>query len=60
MELLVIPRALLALFDNDSDIGMRMYASIAEVLAARYGRTLAHLTANAEAALQEADFFANV
>ena len=61
MELLVIRRsALLALFDDDSDIGMRMYASIAEVLADRYGRTLAHLTANAEAALREADFFDNV
>ena len=61
MILLAIPRDdLLALCSEDTDIGLRIYTTIADVLATRYSRTLAHLTHNAEQALQDADFFANV
>ena len=48
------------LFSENPELGMKVYAAIAEVLGNRYGRTLAHLTTNAEQALKEADFFANV
>lgn len=61
MILLAIPRDdLLALCSEDTDIGLRIYTTIADVLATRYSRTLAHLTHSAEQALQAADFFANV
>jgi CRP-like cAMP-binding protein len=61
MDLLAIPRSrLLALCHEDTDIGMRLYAAVAEVLAGRYASTLAHLTSNAEAVLRQAGYFANV
>ena len=61
MELLEIPRTqLLDLCSQDTAIGMRIYSAVAAVLANRYRRTLEHLTARADVALREADFFANV
>ncbi len=61
MEAIEIPRAaLLGLFARDAEIGMRIYAAIAETLGNRYDRTLAHLTSSAERALKRADFWANV
>ena len=61
MKLLAVPSyRLLTLCSEETDIGMRIYATIADVLATRYSRTLAHLTESAERALKDADFFANV
>ncbi len=61
MEAIEIPRsALLRLFAQDTEIGMRIYEAIAETLGNRYDRTLAHLTSSAERALKRADFWANV
>ena len=61
MVLMAIPRIeLLELFRNEPEIGMQVYAGVAEVLGSRYARTLSRLTTNAEKALKEADFFANV
>ncbi len=58
MEVLAIPRSrLLALFSQEPEIGMHIYAAVAEVLGNRYRRTLAHLTHSAEQVLKEADFF---
>lgn len=61
MDLLAIPSLRLRkLCLDEPEIGMRLYAAIAEVLGQRYSRTLARLTASAERVLKEADFFANV
>jgi CRP-like cAMP-binding protein len=61
MEVLALPTgALRALFERRPEIGMRMYAAAAGLMANRYRRTLAHLTDNTAKALQEMDFFANV
>ena len=61
MKLLAIPSdRLLALCSEDTDIGMRIFTTIADVLGTRYKKTLTHLADNAEKALMDADFFANV
>lgn len=61
MKLLAIPRnSLRELCLQDPQIGMRIYAAIAEVLASRYRRTLQHLAASAEMAFRPADFWANL
>lgn len=61
MELLAIPRFdLLSLWQGNPTLGMRMYATIADILGNRYRSTLAHLTTSAEQALRAADFWANV
>jgi RimJ/RimL family protein N-acetyltransferase len=61
VKLLAIPsNEMLSLCSEDTAIGMRIYATIADVLGTRYSRTLAHLTHSAERVLKDADFFANV
>ncbi|MDP3063310.1 MAG: universal stress protein [Chloroflexota bacterium] len=61
MELLAIPRSdILTLCSESPEIGMRIYANIADVFVNRYKKTLAHLTAVEERALKDADFLANV
>ena len=61
MSLFAIPRdRLLDLCFQDTEIGMRIYATIADVLGTRYSRSIAHLTHNAEQVLKDADFFANI
>lgn len=61
MELLAIPRAaLLGLFAQEPEIGMRMYEAIAAVFLSRYRRTLDLLTSSANQALKDADFWVNV
>ena len=60
-EMLAIPRAeLLALWKENPEIGMRMYAAVAGILAGRYRSTLAHLSSRAEQSLRRMDFWANV
>jgi CRP-like cAMP-binding protein len=60
-EMLAIPRAeLLALWKENPEIGMRMYAAVAGILAGRYRSTLAHLSSRAEQALRGVGFWANV
>ena len=61
MELLAIPRSgMLALCSESPEIGMRMYANIADVFVNRYKKTLGRLTAIEERTLKDADFLANV
>ena len=61
MRLLAIPSdQLLSLCSEDTDIGMRIFATIADLLGTRYGKTLAHFTDRAETALKDPEFFANV
>jgi CRP-like cAMP-binding protein len=61
MELLAVPRAgILALCSEDPELGMRIYANIANAFVNRYRKTLAQLTALEERALKDADFLANV
>ena len=61
MEVLAIARsALVDLCYENTEIGTRIYAAVAEVLAGRYGQTLKHLTFNGERVLTHADFWANV
>ena len=61
MQLVAIARsALIDLCLEDTEIGMRMYAAIAEVLADRYRQTLTHMTSSQWRALTHADFWANV
>jgi CRP-like cAMP-binding protein len=60
-ELLAIPRSeLLALCKENPEIGVRMYAAMAGILAGRYRSTLAHLSGRAEQVLRGAGFWANV
>jgi CRP-like cAMP-binding protein len=61
MELLEIPRASLkALCSERPDIGIKLYAAIAETLSNRYAKALAELTSGVERALSSADFWANI
>ncbi|MBI4200283.1 MAG: Crp/Fnr family transcriptional regulator [Chloroflexi bacterium] len=61
MELLAIPRTtLLELCAADPAIGMGVYQAMAEILAERYRKTLGHLSAGAERALKEAEFWVNM
>lgn len=60
-RMLALPRAsLLALCAEDPETGMRIYASVADILAQRYRKTLSQLTTSAERALRESEFWANV
>lgn len=61
MKLLTVPRSrLLALCSYDTDLGMRIYRNIADLLGDRYQKTLSHLTASTELVLKKADYFVNV
>ena len=61
LELLRISRSkLMELCSQDPEIGMRVYANIANVFVNRYTSTLAHLTELEERTLKDADFLANV
>ena len=61
MRVLAVPRiVLLSLFEQEPEIGMKIYRAIASVLAKRYRLTLEHLTASAQSALKAADFWVNV
>lgn len=60
-QMLAVPRAsLLTLCAERPEIGMRVYASVADILAQRYRKTLSQLTTGAERALKESEFWANV
>ena len=60
MKLLALPSdLLLTLCSEDTDIGMRMYATIADVLGTRYSRTFAHFTDRVEKVLKDPEFFAD-
>jgi len=61
MELLTISRSsLVNLCAQSPEIGMRIYANVAEVFIDRYRKTLGGLTHMEEQALKNADFLANV
>ena len=61
LEVLSISRTgLLLLCRLHPEIGVQVYQAVAQVLADRYRKTLAHLTTNSHEALQAADFWANV
>ena len=61
MELVAIPRSkILALCSEDTEIGMRIYAAIADLLGARYQSTLERLTSSTEQALKKSGYFVNV
>ncbi len=61
MKVLAIPSGqLLELCSRAPDIGMGMYAAIAEAIANRYKKSLRHLTAGAEMVLKNADMWANL
>jgi hypothetical protein len=60
MDLLAIPRSSLEMCSKDTDVGMRIYRSVAEILGRHYSSTLEHLTARTEKVLEEMGFFANV
>jgi hypothetical protein len=61
MSLMTIPRdQLLELCRENPDVGMKIYAAVAQILGDRYSRTLARLTTTAEKALRDTGFFANV
>ena len=61
MEVLAIPcDALIELCSEEPQIGLKLYAAIAGILASRYKNTLRHLTAGSVKALKQADVWANV
>ncbi len=61
MKVVAIPSGrLLRLCSEDPSVGMAVYSTIAEVLGARYRRTLDQLTTTAETVLRQADFFTNI
>lgn len=61
MKVLALPCGqLLELCSRETDIGMAVYAAIAEAIANRYKKTLRHLTTGAEMALKNADMWANL
>ena len=61
MEVLAIPcSSLMELCSEEPQIGLKLYAVIAGILAGRYRNTLRHLTAGSAKALKKADFWANV
>lgn len=61
MELLTISRSgLFSLCAQGPEIGMRIYANVAEVFVDRYRKTLARLALMEEQTLKDADFLANV
>ncbi|MBI4312275.1 MAG: cyclic nucleotide-binding domain-containing protein [Chloroflexi bacterium] len=61
VEVLAIPRDnLLALFRKQPDIGSRLYANVAEILAGRYRAALFHFTSGTQRASAPADLWANV
>jgi CRP-like cAMP-binding protein len=61
MEVLAIPCSRLrTLCSDNSEIGMHVYEAIADVLASRYKRTLAHLTTTAEGVVAVSDIWVNV
>ena len=61
MEVLAIPcSSLMELCSSEPQIGLKLYAAIAGILAGRYRNTLRHITASSVKALKRAEFWANV
>ena len=61
MDVLAIPcNSLMELCSVKPQIGMKLYAAIAGILAGRYRNTLRHVTVGSVKALKEADIWANV
>ena len=61
MKLLALPLdSLTALCSREPEIGMGIYAAIADAFGHRYRKTLGRLTTSAERVLRKADFFATV
>ena len=61
MELLVIPRRQLTdLCSEDSDLGLRVYMSISELVAKRYAKTLEQLALGEERVPQDADSLTSI